>query len=785
MEQANLYSFCSICQNELSGNPISYSCGHKYCFTCFPFIMYNIIENNGINNEFFNKFENNQYKCILCQKGVSSIPFNLISEHIKIKYVKIEEKINSLEKQALSLCDACDREVSEKWCQECNSDYCNTCEEFYHKNHKKFKNHTTFTLAQKEEIIHKESKIFKLECKCLSKHLLEYFCLDCQSAVCKYCFKLLHENHHEILISDVLDSVNLTDLQKGKSHLKEVQSIFSEFKNNLIVSLDEKTGTHNKVFIKLCDNIINIVNELKEKNMNQSSNEYKEIQNQLSLIENSLLFLNKELENNESFKENINSIHPNKLFQIRKIIGKEKKTVETKDLSIKIGFNGNDITEDMSELKNKLQDLLKNHEENRLIQFTQDENKKTGACFGIAQNEIDKMFYKIIYCNPIELLKNNPILVERKSFFPNWWKSNVSASYTLKNQDETFLVYPGKDYQALTYPLYFYNLTLMKREMIFRTGNTSKISVVSTYPKELDNDYKSWIYTADESCVFQVYDLNLKDLTHKSFKQIYKIEESTTGKGILSAIMFDDKYSELLSEKVSDEKGIYVILSFNNIELPINLHKLNTDGGTQLIRKINNHNNETCITINFYYDDIIEKTVFFFGFTESFIKLYDLKSNSWLKQKFETKSGVTSINFILKNVNKYEKLHSEDLNNLKIIERFLIYTQNNNLIVIGNIDTGSIIRQVEIPDIEFIYDLCIWNYADSNMHHLIIATKDKNSIKILNFDDLHVVFECNEIDNSFPVNLIKLWIHNKKNKEIKESLVSLKYFGEKPICLYN
>ena len=45
-----------------------------------------------------------------------------------------------------------------------------------------------------------------------------------------------------------------------------------------------------------------------------------------------------------------------------------------------------------------------------------------------------------------------------------------------------------------------------------------------------------------------------------------------------------------------------------------------------------------------------------------------------------------------------------------ITDRFIIYTQyGNNSIIIGDMNTGNIIRQCAIPNISYNCDLCIWN----------------------------------------------------------------------------
>ena len=80
-----------------------------------------------------------------------------------------------------------------------------------------------------------------------------------------------------------------------------------------------------------------------------------------------------------------------------------------------------------------------------------------------------------------EVLNRKPILIDERTFYPRWAKSNVSTSFVL--EDETFLVWPG--YHKIEkgyFWIHIFNISMMKKEMILKGGD-SLISVVSTYPK--------------------------------------------------------------------------------------------------------------------------------------------------------------------------------------------------------------------------------------------------------------------------------------------------------------
>ena len=364
--------------------------------------------------------------------------------------------------------------------------------------------------------------------------------------------------------------------------------------------------------------------------------------------------------------------------------------------------------------------------------------------------------------NPVELLKKDPILLG-KSFTVKWMKSNVSASFIL-NKNETFLIWPEENTQK---KLHIYNVTYLKKEKNFHLENISRISVVSIFQNHFGNDIKQWLYIADDNGIFKVYDLITKDKNNK-FKEIYNIDESFSGQ-IYSAAVFSDKYQEIIDYD-SNDKSFYALICFFGIN---KLYKLGINGEKTKMREIiyDNSYQHCCFTINFYHDDIYKKTIFCFGFTDSFIKLYDLKLNSWLKQQFQSVDSITSINFFSKKIMKYDDITKSTLDNS---ERFIIYTEKNK-ISIGNILTGTIIKEIIIPEVNYINDLCLWN-----SNYFLIATYNENSLKVLNLEDLKIVY-TKKIGNSVPTNLIKIITQNQEGKISKECIVSCQSLLHKEI----
>jgi len=115
--------------------------------------------------------------------------------------------------------------------------------------------------------------------------------------------------------------------------------------------------------------------------------------------------------------------------------------------------------------------------------------------------------------------------------------------------------------------------------------------------------------------------------------------------------------------------------------------------------------------MNYFHDDKLQKTRFFFGFQSKYIATYDLKDNLWGKTEFATIGLVSSINFFFKRKLRKNNLTDEES---QLNEWFLIYTQHScNSVIIGNVGTGKIARKVDLTNVNHISDCCLWNDGSS------------------------------------------------------------------------
>ena len=61
---------CVICQNPIIENPLAFSCGHKFCLTCFPIALLSCkLESNRIKKDISYTDWNIKVPCINCSQG--------------------------------------------------------------------------------------------------------------------------------------------------------------------------------------------------------------------------------------------------------------------------------------------------------------------------------------------------------------------------------------------------------------------------------------------------------------------------------------------------------------------------------------------------------------------------------------------------------------------------------------------------------------------------------------------------------------------------------------------
>ena len=744
--ESSIVLFCSICQEELTHDKVSYSCNHAFCFKCCPYLLFKLLKTFGLNWKFFERPEK-EYPCPICSKVFSKFPFEQVFEDFKSTSEIFQENEipdNKAENPAMYLSSFRDSSFNEPTTEK--------------KMHKK-----TLSIPNFEE---KNSEIVKFQCSCPEKHALTHFCFKCKTAICHPLLKSLHSNH--------IPNVSLQDFNLLKTNSEALNykvgtllENFMKFNESFINKIEASRKSLITQFDNMIDEIICELKSMKSFNLEKINRETDFLRTQTKIIQSSLAFIQKEL------SQNFSNLHPNKQFQLVRLledIKSDKYEVKEGDWKIKYDEMLGNFEYIKKNISNVKQTVFS--EENRIMKFGDSE------FFKIEKQEPDRLneIFQNFKTNPTDMLKQPEFsIIDVGSFYGNWYKSNLSCGFMIK--EESFIAWAGysKDESGiLRYPLIVYNISQMKKELIFQKDSKfSKITQVSTYPQDDINYFnKKWLYTADSAGVLRIYEISAE----KSFKLLSEINTKIEKeKAILSAKIFHDKFKELDSKSFkNNEKDeithCYVMIVLNDPLLPILLYRRVNESifsnglKWELFRKIANPLKKHCYTINFHYDEALSKTRFYFGFSQKFIAIYDLKTNKWETTDFETKDRVNSIEFFFRKrmmtVASFTSLYSVE----NQTEGFVIYSQYNRTLVIGNLETRQIVRKIEFPHVCKILDCYVWNSPHDNYigeTYLVMVTREKNSIQIIDFDSLNVLFI--KKFEQYPINLVKVLKKDQEN----------------------
>ena len=271
MEAENNIKFCSLCSLPRSTHFIAFSCGHSLCFECFPFFLYNFIEEYGIQTEFFQN-PKKEHSCQICQKGVAILPFSQLFDFYSKKMDK--------KPQSQPMCDACEKLPSKVSCLECNQNYCEQCGNFFHKANKKISQHKLLGFDQKSQFVKSQAFL----CVCPSKRALEFFCLQCKNSICKYCAIVDHGGHEKILMEELQLGKQKCNFKEFRTFLDGILMNFTIFQKELLFSLGKEMEGSKLELNELLNEIASLLNKIKDKINQYSENDNDFLVNQLNLI---------------------------------------------------------------------------------------------------------------------------------------------------------------------------------------------------------------------------------------------------------------------------------------------------------------------------------------------------------------------------------------------------------------------------------------------------------------------------------------------------------------------
>jgi len=303
--------------------------------------------------------------------------------------------------------------------------------------------------------------------------------------------------------------------------------------------------------------------------------------------------------------------------------------------------------------------------------------------------------------NPIDLLSKEGVIIQKKCYCRHYDKYNdlkplPCCSFLL--EDEWYLLWITLielEDGTLFWPLDLYNLSSRKLELEIGSENTNIITSIATFPKDDISSTKKFIYS-----------WGYKKFTIYEFQKNKQIKESLSimnDWAINAVTVFQDKYNE-----IGENNGIYVLMT-SEIGETFSLYRIDqkSDGNWKelFIRTIKGFPETLTYTFNYFHDEINKKTSimanFFCSYGKSFMKMLDLKQDSWGENSYLVSDNVSSIDFLFK------QRFNKQIGNEEI-DRYLIYTQKDGLVGIFNIDTLEKKTRF-LPDTNITQDLCLWN----------------------------------------------------------------------------
>lgn len=774
----NLNLDCSFCYESipLKEEAISFSCKHNVCFQCFPFILINMISSSTkkLDWKLLKSFKNLQ-QCPLCSKGTCLIPIKNISEYFS-KYSNNNNNENDLTQQAKKsvLCNLCLEKQATKYCSACDSKAMNSvlCDECMEQLHtiSKLRPHKIVSLDNAPEhkinknnannlnnfnFIHKP--VLENGCCYIKNKKIEFFCMSCSSALCEECSDKYHRNHNVIDIKLFHEKCDEFPKVAIKDWVGTVSSYFNLLKSAVLTQAKKDVANISQSFNVHIDSLIVMLQNIKKESQDFFLYKSNMLENKMDLIKSSIQLFSEKIEHSKLTNNQKFQMMKNFSIKSNPLLGIDQKTFKRLDIFQEDFSSMGDIAvhfkKNFSRFNTiKIEQFIETA--NFLQSFIEKEKSFIQSDVNINENFLS---------NPVELLRKRPIELGNGSFSVCFLKSSSSCSFIVN--DETYLAWAGCTSCLCLFEasaLIVYNLS---RRNIAAELRQNIITLVSTFPKDSIRESlnpNKWLFTGDTNGVLRIYD-------QISLFEIHSIRTTVEQKAIISAVILEDKFNQMYHNQM------YAFISLEHDQNILMYHFIdqNSHGEWEKIRTFNSLSSNYCPMINYFHDDSLSKTYIFFGFYCYFIQMYSLDEDLWENQRFQTINEVTSINFLVrpKQYNNDEFFLKKGQNHkLMIMEKFIIYTQKkSNLIIVGDIDRGTVVKHIAIPNIQFNIDLCVWNSIprneiiknnkDKRSYLLVISERnDLNVINAVNFEDFSIVktIEFNNDEN--PINVLKTQI---------------------------
>ena len=653
--------FCEICRNSISSKEkLTFSCNHSVCFQCFPYILYNSISKNGLKHEFFTNFAQ-VFHCLKCKdKGNCHVDLKEI-----LGFLEGKDRFRSVfEENKENLCESCEKQESVFCCVDCNNqNYCETCLNLFHQQNKRFQNHKIISFSERQSIIDSSKSLIKMSCKCPAQRVMSNFCLECQNSICQYCSIADHNYHEKKPLTDVFKNINDIKSDTNEKSINEIKTcIFENFKNSFFEELEKKSQNKLSEINQSIGEIIDVLNKIREEYTRKIYAEIEGIRNNFILLQKSMNLIFDEC-------DNVSNLHPNKIFHLSSFFSdSEFKFLKISTSEFKL--------EEYSELSNIFEIINSFRDSKNNVSILKFEGEKF---IEIEKIDLQNSFNNFV--SPFEkMFQKEPMIID-ETFFSRWNKPQISGSFILNS--ETFVFWPGiqQEDDKITSILNIYNLSTKSKEISIKTGE-APLTFIAVFPKYSRYDMKKYLLCADDFGLVFIY-----DITNNKFPEILQFNTKATG--ILSAIIFDDlNYHLEKFEKIDKELHEYIILSFDNPFMQINIYRIHWKNTEKviLLKVIQNPLEKVCSIIDFYNKEehLLNKSFLVFGFQTS-IRLYDLKEDHWGKD-FKIKGHPTSLIIFDQ---------KEIVNGGEIVKKYLIFSQANNYITLVDLDSEMVLFYVK------------------------------------------------------------------------------------------
>ena len=248
---------CAICL-ELLDDPKSMPCLHTYCKKCLMEALAKRPHDPDLPRD------RPAINCPLCRaevslsdQGIEALPTNFSATRL-VETVQLQDK---LEKKTNQKCDSCIEGNAIASCCECGGFFlCENCFRV-HKQLSATKNHSLLILNQfMQSNVPVLAATKSLLCQRHPQELLQLYCEDCETLVCRNCVLVKHKTHNFNFIDDVIEEekehlqdITLVELEEILTSTKKAITGVEEMQAKILTCNDHAIAKLDKTFQEIME----------------------------------------------------------------------------------------------------------------------------------------------------------------------------------------------------------------------------------------------------------------------------------------------------------------------------------------------------------------------------------------------------------------------------------------------------------------------------------------------------------------------------------------------------